>query len=105
MSRIMNGHYLLVLLFSGISASASGAQDIASNQGSASANKELVRRFYGEVFGRWNLTLVDTVMAPTFVGHDMPANTPPGPAERWVSLDLLGLTRRLGATLVPPKSQ
>ena len=169
----MNGHCLLILLFSVISASASEAQDVASHQATASANKEIVRRFYGDVFGRWNLALVDTVIAPTFIGHDMPSGTPPGPdgfrafyarlrtsfpdlrytvedmvaegdrvvvrwrwdathsgpflgipatgkpapttgiaiyrlqagqiVERWVSLDLLGLTRRLGATLVPPK--
>lgn len=39
---------------------------------SASANKELVRRFYKSVFGDWNLALVDEVVSPEFRSHDWP---------------------------------
>jgi steroid delta-isomerase-like uncharacterized protein len=39
---------------------------------SAAANKELVRRFYKEVYADWNMALVDAVLSPHFVSHDWP---------------------------------
>ena len=38
----------------------------------AAANKELVRRFYEEVYGAWNMKLVDDVVSPRFTSHDWP---------------------------------
>src|ERR1044071_8571829 len=43
------------------------------------ANKELVRRFYKEVYGDWNMTLVDEVVSPQFTSHDWPKGSPTGP--------------------------
>src|ERR1051326_6054009 len=43
------------------------------------ANKELVRRFYKEVYGDWNMKLVDEVVSPQFISHDWPRNSPIGP--------------------------
>lgn len=45
----------------------------------AAANKRLVRRFYQEVYGDWNMALVDEVVSPRFTSHDWPAGTPTGP--------------------------
>lgn len=45
----------------------------------ATANKALVRRFYTEVFGNWNMALVDEVLSPQFVSHDWPEDGPTGP--------------------------
>jgi predicted ester cyclase len=45
----------------------------------AAANKELVRRFYKEVYGAWNMALVDEVVSPRFVSHDWPKAGPTGP--------------------------
>ncbi|HJQ52701.1 MAG TPA: ester cyclase [Gemmatimonadaceae bacterium] len=45
----------------------------------AAANKELVRRFYKEVYGDWNMALVDTVVSQAFVSHDWPEDGPTGP--------------------------
>lgn len=45
----------------------------------AAANKELVGRFYKEVFVDWNLALVDEVVDPQFRSHDWPAGWPTGP--------------------------
>jgi steroid delta-isomerase-like uncharacterized protein len=43
------------------------------------ANKELVRRFYKEVYGDWNMALVDEVVSPRFISHDWPKGSPTGP--------------------------
>ena len=43
------------------------------------ANKELVRRFYKEVYGDWNMSLVDEVVSPRFTSHDWPKGSPTGP--------------------------
>jgi predicted ester cyclase len=43
------------------------------------ANKELVRRFYREVYVDWNMTLVDEVVSPRFRSHDWPEDGPRGP--------------------------
>jgi len=37
-------------------------------------NKALARRFYAEVFGQGNMSVIDDLMAPDFVDHN-----PPGP--------------------------
>lgn len=38
----------------------------------AAANKELVRRFYKEVYVDWNMALADKVVSPQFTSHDWP---------------------------------
>jgi len=43
------------------------------------ANKEFVRRFYKEVYGDWNMALVDEVVSPQFSSHDWPKGGPSGP--------------------------
>jgi predicted ester cyclase len=43
------------------------------------ANKELVRRFYKEVYGDWNMALVDEIVSPRFISHDWPKGSPTGP--------------------------
>jgi steroid delta-isomerase-like uncharacterized protein len=43
------------------------------------ANKELLRRFYKEVYVDWNMSLVDDVVSPQFTSHDWPADGPTGP--------------------------
>jgi predicted ester cyclase/ketosteroid isomerase-like protein len=42
-------------------------------------NKRVVRRLYEEVFSNWNLAVIDELISPEFVGHEMPPGTPPGP--------------------------
>ena len=44
----------------------------------AAANKRLVGRFYKEVYGDWNMAMVDEVVSPRFTSHDWPAGTPTG---------------------------
>jgi steroid delta-isomerase-like uncharacterized protein len=43
------------------------------------ANKELLRRFYKEVYVDWNMALVDDVVSPQFMSHDWPQSGPTGP--------------------------
>lgn len=43
------------------------------------ANKELVRRFYKEVYIDWNMALADEVVSPRFTSHDWPEGGPTGP--------------------------
>jgi predicted ester cyclase len=43
------------------------------------ANKALVRRFYKEVYGDWNMALVDQIVSPRFISHDWPEGGPTGP--------------------------
>jgi predicted ester cyclase len=45
----------------------------------AAANKRLVRRFYREVYGDWNMALVPEVVSPRFTSHDWPEGGPTGP--------------------------
>jgi len=45
----------------------------------AAANKRLVRRFYKEVYGDWNMALVEEVVSPRFRSHDWPEESPAGP--------------------------
>lgn len=41
-------------------------------------NKELLRRFYEEVYVRWNMDVADEVLSPGFISHDWPQGTPGG---------------------------
>ena len=45
----------------------------------AAANKELVRRFYNEVYVNWNMRVADDVLSPQFTSHDWPERGPTGP--------------------------
>jgi len=45
----------------------------------ATANKELVRRFYKEVYVDWNMSRADEVLSPQFMSHDWPEGGPTGP--------------------------
>jgi steroid delta-isomerase-like uncharacterized protein len=45
----------------------------------AAANKRLVRRFYKEVYGDWNMSLVNEIVSPQFISHDWPEGSPTGP--------------------------
>jgi len=45
----------------------------------AASNKELVRRFYEEVYVNWNMSLADDVVSPQFRSHDWPEAGPTGP--------------------------
>ena len=45
----------------------------------AAANKELVRRFYKEVYVDWNMSRADEVLSPQFMSHDWPETGPTGP--------------------------
>lgn len=45
----------------------------------AQANKALLRRFYKEVYGEWNMTMVNEVVTPEFLSHDWPLGGPTGP--------------------------
>ena len=42
-------------------------------------NKELLRRFYKDVYVDWDMTMVDEVVSPEFTSHDWPAGFPTGP--------------------------
>ena len=43
------------------------------------ANKELVRRFYKDVYVDWKMERVDEVVSPRFTSHDWPEDGPTGP--------------------------
>jgi steroid delta-isomerase-like uncharacterized protein len=43
------------------------------------ANKELVRRFYKDVYVDWNMAVVDQVVSPQFTSHDWTKGGPTGP--------------------------
>jgi predicted ester cyclase len=45
----------------------------------AAANKELLRRFYQEVYVNWNMAMADEVISPQFRSHDWPEGGPTGP--------------------------
>jgi predicted ester cyclase len=45
----------------------------------AAPNKALVRKFYKEVFGEWNMDMVDEVVSPRFRSHDWPPDSKTGP--------------------------
>lgn len=42
-------------------------------------NKRLVRRLYDELFFKWHFEVVDELIGPDFIGHEMPTGTPRGP--------------------------
>ena len=45
----------------------------------ARSNKELLKRFYKEVYVEWNMELADQVLSPQFTSHDWPKSGPVGP--------------------------
>jgi predicted ester cyclase len=45
----------------------------------ASANKELLRRFYNDVYVDWNMEVADDLLSPQFTSHDWPESGPRGP--------------------------
>lgn len=47
---------------------------------SAEDNKAIIRRLYDQLFGQWNLALIDELFSPDYIGHELPAGTPRGPA-------------------------
>ncbi|MGB8131766.1 MAG: hypothetical protein WCG81_18410 [Candidatus Angelobacter sp.] len=65
----------------------------------AAANKELVRRFYKEVYVNWNMAVADDVISPQFKSHDWPEDGPERGKlmERWVVSDLYGALAESGA--------
>jgi predicted ester cyclase len=42
-------------------------------------NTRIVRRLYDELFTQWNLAVIDEVVSPEYLGHEMPPGTPRGP--------------------------
>jgi predicted ester cyclase len=52
---------------------------MSAANGSATTNKELLRRFYKEVYVDWNMALADQVLSPRFMSHDWPPRGPTGP--------------------------
>lgn len=46
---------------------------------SSSKNKELLKRFYKEVYVNWDLKVADEMLSPEFVSHDWPENGHKGP--------------------------
>ena len=45
----------------------------------AALNKRVIQRLYKEVLVDWNMTLVDELVAPQFISHDWPKDSPTGP--------------------------
>ena len=46
---------------------------------SSQTNTAVIRRLYEEVFVQWKLDVLDELVSPDFVGHEMPPGTPRGP--------------------------
>ncbi len=42
-------------------------------------NKELLKRFYKEVYVDWNMRTADELLSPDFISHDWPKNGQKGP--------------------------
>ena len=47
--------------------------------GEVDQNKRLVRRLYDEFFLKWNFAVLDELISPDFIGHEMPPGMPRGP--------------------------
>lgn len=45
----------------------------------SSKNKELLKRFYKEVYVDWNMEVADEMLSPDFVSHDWPEHGQKGP--------------------------
>ena len=45
----------------------------------AASNKELIKRFYQEVYVEWKMELADQVLSPQFTSHDWPNDGSTGP--------------------------
>jgi steroid delta-isomerase-like uncharacterized protein len=50
-----------------------------SDAGEVDQNKRVVRRLYDELFSKWNLAVIDELIAPDFIGHELPPGMPRGP--------------------------
>jgi hypothetical protein len=48
---------------------------------SAEENKNLVRRFFEEAWGRGNVAAVDEFMATGYIEHPLPSGLPPVPKD------------------------
>ena len=68
----------VVLLLFGCQSLRVGKQTSAPAD-TAARNKELVRRFYTDVFVNWNMAIVDELVAPQFTSHDWPERSATGP--------------------------
>ena len=55
------------------------SQQTSTHADMAKKNKELIRRFYKEVFVDWDLTLVDELVDSQFRSHDWPEEAATGP--------------------------
>lgn len=64
------GTVIITFLFTG--GAAAYADDVEQN-------KQLIRRLYDELFSKWNFAVVDELISPEFVGHEMPPGMPRGP--------------------------
>ncbi len=64
------GCVLMTLLF--VASATSQAEEVEPN-------KRLVRRLYDELFFKWNFAVVDELISPDFIGHEMPPGMPRGP--------------------------
>jgi steroid delta-isomerase-like uncharacterized protein len=42
-------------------------------------NKRIVHRLYDELFFKWNFAVVDELISPDFIGHEMPPGMARGP--------------------------
>src|SRR5690349_17437177 len=54
-------------------------KELQMNDEIVAENKELVGRFYKEVYVDWNMAVVDEVVSPQFTSHDWPKGSPTGP--------------------------
>lgn len=50
------------------------------NQQITETNKELIKTLYRDVYVHWNMEILDELIAPEFVDHDMPPGMPVGVA-------------------------
>jgi predicted ester cyclase len=55
---------------------ASGANAYADD---VEQNKRLIGRLYDELFSKWNFAVIDELISPEFIGHEMPPGMPRGP--------------------------
>jgi steroid delta-isomerase-like uncharacterized protein len=69
MKRWAGGVAAFLLLVGG---TAAYAEDVEQN-------KRVIRRLYDELFSKWNLAVIDELISPDFIGHEMPPGMPRGP--------------------------
>lgn len=59
--------------------STSAQSSLTATADEAEHNKRIVRRLYDELFWKWNLAVIDELIGPDFIGHDIPTELPRGP--------------------------